>query len=121
MLKHKLRKVCSILELPEPPLVHFANVSCQTYLNFLQDLLFEKASVSQEQEIESDIVATCDQVLQIYLNCARTRSLKQKPTNQPVVHWILPLGPAKKGGIGITDSFNCCQPCELWVAWRRIH
>ncbi|GMH16314.1 hypothetical protein Nepgr_018155 [Nepenthes gracilis] len=96
ILHRKLRKACLILELSEPPVVHFENESHQNYLDFLQDLLSHKASVALELGIESELVSLCEKILQIYLDCARVRSLKQKPTDPPVLHWVLPLGSAQK-------------------------
>ncbi|GAB4852994.1 Protein big1 [Ancistrocladus abbreviatus] len=104
ILQHKLRKVCSVLELSDPPLVHFENESYQTYITILQDLLLKKASVSQELGAESELMVLCDKVLQIYLDCAGRRSPKQNPVNQPVAHWILPLGPAKKEELAARTS-----------------
>ncbi|XP_060676149.1 brefeldin A-inhibited guanine nucleotide-exchange protein 1 isoform X2 [Ziziphus jujuba] len=96
ILQKKLQKVCAILELSAPPMVHFENESYQSYLNFLQNLLVDSPLLCNEINIEAQLVAVCEKILQIYLNCTRTYSSQQKPVNQPVVHWILPLGSAKK-------------------------
>ena len=88
--------MCSILELPDPPLVHFENESYQNYLNFLQDLLLERESESEELDLEAQIIAVCEKILQMYLECAGTLSGKQKRSDQPVAHWILPLPSSKK-------------------------
>ncbi|KAK4437541.1 Brefeldin A-inhibited guanine nucleotide-exchange protein 1 [Sesamum alatum] len=66
----KLEKTCSTLEISEPPFIHFENVCYQNYLNFLHDLLTDNPSVSQENNIEAELVSVCEQVLQIYLDCA---------------------------------------------------
>lgn len=95
-LERKLQKVCSILELPDPPLVHFENESYQNYLNFLQDLLLERESESEELDLEAQIIVVCEKILQMYLECAGTLSGKQKRPDQPVAHWILPLPSSKK-------------------------
>ncbi|KAK9286659.1 hypothetical protein L1049_015059 [Liquidambar formosana] len=96
ILQTKLQKVCSILDLSDPPMVHFENESHQNYLNFLQNLLVDNPSLSEEMNIEQQLVTVCEEILQIYLSCAGCRSAQQKPVNQPVLHWILPLGSAKK-------------------------
>ncbi|KAG8657678.1 brefeldin A-inhibited guanine nucleotide-exchange protein 1 isoform X2 [Manihot esculenta] len=96
ILLKKLEKACSILELSDPPMVHFENESYQNYLNFLHDLLVDNPSVSKEMNIELQLVKVCEEILQIYLNCTGSQSTHQKPVNKQAVHWILPLGSAKK-------------------------
>ncbi|KAF5745827.1 brefeldin A-inhibited guanine nucleotide-exchange protein 1 [Tripterygium wilfordii] len=90
----KLQRACSILELSEPPTVHFENESLQNYLDFLQDLLVDNGSISKEINVELQLVTLCEKILQMYMKC--TGSGPQKPVDQPVVHWILPLGSARK-------------------------
>ncbi|KAK3005297.1 hypothetical protein RJ639_016907 [Escallonia herrerae] len=93
-LQQKVRQACSILEISDPPIVHFENESYQNYLGFLHELLVNNPSLSEEMNIEAQLVSVCEEVLQIYLDCARLQSLE--PVNKPVIHWILPLGLAKK-------------------------
>ncbi|KAJ9183199.1 hypothetical protein P3X46_007098 [Hevea brasiliensis] len=96
ILLKKLKKACSVLELSYPPMVHFENESHQNYLNFLHDLLLDNPPMSKEMNIELRLVEVCAKILQIYLNCTGSQSARQKPVNKLVVHWILPLGSAKK-------------------------
>lgn len=96
ILQKKLEKVCSILELTAPPVVHFENESYKNYLNFLQNALVDNPSLSEEMNIKAQLVAVCENILQIYLNCTELQSAEKKPTGQPVLRWILPLGTAKK-------------------------
>ncbi|XVF44671.1 hypothetical protein PTKIN_Ptkin02bG0142900 [Pterospermum kingtungense] len=95
-LQRKTQKACSILELSEPPMVHFENEAYQNYLNFLQDLVKNNPSVSEEMNLESLLVAVCEKILQIYLNCADYPYAMQTSVEKPVTHWILPLGSAKR-------------------------
>ena len=95
-LQLKLQKACSLLEISEPPVVHFENESYQNYLKFLQTLLHDKSSLSEELHVVSQIVAVCQKILQIYLNCAGYQPKHQNPSNGLTLHWILPLGSAKK-------------------------
>ncbi|XP_022727318.1 brefeldin A-inhibited guanine nucleotide-exchange protein 1-like isoform X2 [Durio zibethinus] len=95
-LQKKIQKACSILELSDPPMVHFENEAYQNYLNFLQDLVKNNPSVSEEMNLESLLVAVCEKILQIYLNCADYQCVQQKSVDKPVAHWILPLGSAKR-------------------------
>ncbi|GFP96991.1 brefeldin a-inhibited guanine nucleotide-exchange protein 1 [Phtheirospermum japonicum] len=89
----KLDKVCCILEISDPPLVHFENESYMNYLNILHDLLMNSPSLSKEKNIEAELVSVCKQVLQRYLECSGFGCVINK---QPVVNCFLPLGSAKK-------------------------
>lgn len=104
MLLMKLQKACSILEISEPPAVHFENESYQNYLNFLQHLIMDNPSVAEELNLEQQLVGVCEQILQIYLNCTGLQNSSQKQPSQPVAHWILPLGSAQKEELAARTS-----------------
>lgn len=91
-LHHKLDNACSILEISGPPLVHFENESFKNYLTCLRDLLVNGPSLSEQKNVEAELVSVCKRVLQIYLECGRFEYSPDKPK----VHCILPLGTAKK-------------------------
>ncbi|XVF67105.1 hypothetical protein PTKIN_Ptkin10aG0093900 [Pterospermum kingtungense] len=95
-LQKKIQKACSILELSDPPMVHFENEAYQNYLNFLEDLVKNNPSVSEEMNLESLLVAVCEKILQIYLNCTDHQYGQQKSVDKPATHWILPLGLGKR-------------------------
>ncbi|PHT41831.1 Brefeldin A-inhibited guanine nucleotide-exchange protein 4 [Capsicum baccatum] len=92
----KLQKACSILEVPEPPLVFFENESYQNYLNFLHGLLVNNSSFVEDKSIEPEFVGVCEEILRIYLDCAGLNSVKRKPDDKAIYQWNLPLGPSKK-------------------------
>ncbi|KAG5248206.1 brefeldin A-inhibited guanine nucleotide-exchange protein [Salix suchowensis] len=92
----KLLKACSIAEISDPPMVHFENESYKNYLDFLRDLLDDNPSMSEALNVEAQLAAVCEKILQIYLNCTGSRTVQQNPANKPVMHWILPSGSAKK-------------------------
>ena len=94
-LQLKLERACFLLETTHPPIVHFENESYQIYLRLL-DTLFKTSSLSEELGIESQLVAVCVKILQIYLKCARDQPKQQSANSHPTIHWILPLGSAKK-------------------------
>lgn len=81
-----------MLEISGPPLVHFENESYKNYLNFLHDLLVN-CPLSEEKNVEGELVSVCKKVLQIYLECS---GFEYVPQNKPKAHGILPLGSAKK-------------------------
>ncbi|KAK9667084.1 hypothetical protein RND81_14G231700 [Saponaria officinalis] len=95
-LLQKLQRACNMLDLSDPPVVHFQNESFQNYLNFLDDLLLERTSPSQDLDLEERTFLICEHILEIYLDCAGTHSNKQKPEDQPIAHWILPLPSTKR-------------------------
>ncbi|XVE66470.1 hypothetical protein DITRI_Ditri08aG0082100 [Diplodiscus trichospermus] len=95
-LQKKIQKACSILELSDPPMVHFENEAYQNYLNFLQDIVKNNLSVSEELNLESLLVAVCEKIMQIYLNCTDYHLAPKKSVEKPVAHWILPLGLGKR-------------------------
>ncbi|XP_044489045.1 brefeldin A-inhibited guanine nucleotide-exchange protein 1 isoform X2 [Mangifera indica] len=101
ILLKKLQKVCSALELSDPPMVHFENESYQNYLNFLQGLLRDNPFAS-EMNTESHLVEVCTKILRIYLNCTVSQQKPGKETR--AIHWILPLGSAKKEEVAARTS-----------------
>ncbi|KAL9417374.1 hypothetical protein AB3S75_040370 [Citrus x aurantiifolia] len=103
VLQKKLQRVCSVLELSDPPMVHFENESYQTYLNFLRDSLTGNPSASEELNIESHLVEACEMILQMYLNCTGQQKVKAVK-QQRVVRWILPLGSARKEELAARTS-----------------
>lgn len=92
----ELQKACSILEIPEPPLVFFENESYQNYLNFLHGLLVSNPSFVEEKNIEPELVGVCEEILRVYLECSGLNSVKKKPDDKAIYQWNLPLGSAKK-------------------------
>lgn len=104
ILLKKMQKACSILELSGPPMVHFENESFQNHLNFLQNLLVHDRFVYDEIDIEPEFVAVCENVLDIYLNCAGSLSSSHKSDTQPVPRRKLPLSSAKKEEIATRTS-----------------
>ncbi|KAG6502244.1 brefeldin A-inhibited guanine nucleotide-exchange protein 1-like isoform X1 [Zingiber officinale] len=91
----KFQKACSLLEIPGPPVVHFENESHQNLLKVLQTLLIEDRFLSNELKIESQVVMTCQNMFQIYLNCAG-KLTDEDSDIRPKLHWIVPLNANKK-------------------------
>ncbi|XP_076925144.1 brefeldin A-inhibited guanine nucleotide-exchange protein 1-like isoform X1 [Bidens hawaiensis] len=97
----KLQRACSVLEIPDPPVVHFENESYQNILNTLHHLLTSDPSLSEQMGIESHLFSICEEIIQIYLSCCRLQQPKQQ---QKPVHWILPLNSAVKDELGARTS-----------------
>eukprot|EP00258_Populus_trichocarpa_P038177 XP_024454196.1 brefeldin A-inhibited guanine nucleotide-exchange protein 1 isoform X1 [Populus trichocarpa] len=103
-LLKKLLKACYIAEISDPPMVHFENESYEKYLDFLRDLLDDNPSMSGALNVEAQLAAVCEKILQIYLNCTGLQTVQQDPANKPVIHWILPSGSAKKEELAARTS-----------------
>lgn len=94
-LQLQLQRVCSILEITEPPVVHFETETYQIYVNFLYDLHVRSSPLYEEKKVEQHLVSLCEEVLMMYLECAG-ESPNKKSENKSVLHWAVPLGSAKK-------------------------
>lgn len=95
ILQKKVRRACSILELSEPPMLHFENDTHQNYLDVLQDILTDNPGVSVELSIESQLITVCVKILKMYLKCTVFEGAELEETRQPK-NWILPMGAAAK-------------------------
>ncbi|CAG7873476.1 unnamed protein product [Brassica rapa] len=95
ILQKKVRRACSILELSEPPMLHFENDTHQNYLEVLQDILTDNPGVSVELSIESQLITVCVKILKMYLKCTVFEGAELEETKQPK-NWILPMGAAAK-------------------------
>lgn len=103
-LHQKLERVCSLLEIPEPPVVHFENECHQNYLSTLKKILRDNTPVSDETIIVSQIVSECDKILNIYLSCAGYRSVEQNADNELKFQRVLPLVSSKKEELAARTS-----------------
>ncbi|KAG9456630.1 hypothetical protein H6P81_001138 [Aristolochia fimbriata] len=99
----KLQKICSMLEVSEPPVVHFENEANNSFLKFLQTLLSDNYSAAEEMGIESQLVGVCEKIIKIYLHCAGFQSSRPS-SNGKTIRWILPLGSAKKEELAARTS-----------------
>lgn len=99
----KLQRACSILEISDPPVVHFENESYQNILNLLHHLLTSDPNLSEEMNIEARLFSVCQEIVQMYLSCCRLEQKQQQQQKKPV-HWILPLNSAVKDELGARTS-----------------
>ncbi|KAK1424098.1 hypothetical protein QVD17_19410 [Tagetes erecta] len=99
----KLQRACSILEISDPPVVHFENESYQNILTLLHHLLTSDPSLSEEMGIEGRLFSVCQEIVQMYLSCCRLEQQQQQQQKKPA-HWILPLNSAVKDELGARTS-----------------
>ncbi|CAN6477110.1 unnamed protein product [Victoria cruziana] len=104
ILQEKLHKVCLILEVSDPPSLHLENESYQNYLKFLQALIDDDPSLSEERGIELQLVAACEKILGIYIDCAGVSINQQLPGDRSKVRWVIPLGTIKKEELAARTS-----------------
>ncbi|KAG2607303.1 hypothetical protein PVAP13_4NG237500 [Panicum virgatum] len=95
-LQMKFHKACSLLEVSEPAIVHFENESYQSYLKLLQALQHDYPNLSEEMDIESQVLNTCKKILQTYLNCARHEPCDESSHRNPSLNCAVPLSATKK-------------------------
>ena len=100
----KFHKACSLLEVSEPAVIHFENESYQSHLKLLQALLHDNPSLSRDMNIESQIMLISVKILRTYLSCAGHEPSKDASCRDPAVHWVLPLGAAKKEELSARTS-----------------
>lgn len=91
----KLHIACSILEVSEPAVIHFESESYQSYLKLLQALLHDNPSLSENMNVESQIMLVCEKILRLYLTCAGHEPSNDVSGRDPALH-RLPLVTAKK-------------------------
>ncbi|PKA56563.1 Brefeldin A-inhibited guanine nucleotide-exchange protein 1 [Apostasia shenzhenica] len=103
-LLERLERACSLIEIPDPPVVPFENECHQSYLKFLQCLLVNNTPVPEDTSIESLIVSECEKMIQMYLHCAGYTSAKHGTENCLKVHLVLPLVSAKKEELSARTS-----------------
>ncbi|CAD6336232.1 unnamed protein product [Miscanthus lutarioriparius] len=95
-LQMKFHKACSLLEVSEPAIVHFENESYQSYIKLLQALQHDYPSLSEEMNIESQVLDTCEQILRTYLKCTGHKPYDETSQRNPSLHYAVPLSAAKK-------------------------
>ncbi|KAG8070129.1 hypothetical protein GUJ93_ZPchr0006g41232 [Zizania palustris] len=121
-LHMKFHKACSLLEVSEPAVIHFENESYQSYLKLLQALLLDNPSMSEDMNIESQIMIVSEKILRKYLNCAGHGQTNDASRRDPALRWILPLGTAKKEELSARTSLNSGVEASCKIdpgAWRE--
>lgn len=95
-LRMKLQDLNSMTQLQDPPLLRLENDSYQICLSLLQNILLD-APIDGDPEIEAHLTELCKEVLQIYLNAAKSwQPVHASSSAQPKPHWLIPLGSGKR-------------------------
>ncbi|KAF7139369.1 hypothetical protein RHSIM_Rhsim07G0026500 [Rhododendron simsii] len=94
-LRSKLQELGSITQMQDPPLLRLENESYQICLTFLQNLILDRPESYDEEEVESHLVDLCLEVLQFYIEIARSGQVSQS-SNGGGPQWLIPLGSGKR-------------------------
>ncbi|KAJ1259956.1 hypothetical protein BS78_10G194900 [Paspalum vaginatum] len=103
-LHMKFHKACSLLEVSEPAIVHFENECYQSYLRLLQALQHDCPSLSEEMNLESQVLDICKKILQTYLKCAGHGPCDEVSHRNPSLRCAVPLSAAKKEELAARTS-----------------
>jgi brefeldin A-inhibited guanine nucleotide-exchange protein len=117
-LRMKFHKACSLLEVSEPAIVHFENESYQSYLKFLQALQHDYPSLSEEMNVEPQILDACEKILRLYLKCAGHEPSDEVSNRNPSLQYAVPLSAAKKEELAARTSL-VLQVMKLLGDWER--
>ncbi|KAL7238688.1 hypothetical protein ACSBR2_004729 [Camellia fascicularis] len=95
-LRSKLQELGSITQMQDPPLLRLENESYQICLTFLQNLILDRPENYEEAEVESYLVDLCREVLQFYVEIARSEKMSESSVGGGFPHWLIPLGSGKR-------------------------
>ena len=94
-LRSKLQELGPMTQMQDPPLLRLENESYQICLTFLQNLILDRPESYDDAEAESYLVDLCREVLQFYIEIARSGQITESSSSgQP--HWLIPLGSGKR-------------------------
>ncbi|KAI8028527.1 Brefeldin A-inhibited guanine nucleotide-exchange protein 2 [Camellia lanceoleosa] len=94
-LRSKLQEFASMTQMQDPPLLRLENESYQICLTFLQNLILDRPESYDEAEVESYLVDLCQEVLQFYIEIARSGQTSESSLGgRP--QWLIPLGSGKR-------------------------
>lgn len=95
VLRSKLQELGSMTQMQDPPLLRLENESYQICLTLLQNLILDRPPSYEEAEVESYLVDLCHEVLQFYVETARSGQIPESSLGvQP--RWLIPLGSGKR-------------------------
>lgn len=94
-LRYKLQELGSMTQMQDPPLLRLENESYQICLTLLQNLMLDRPPSYEEAEVESYLVDLCREVLQFYVETARSGQISQSSLGVSA-RWLIPLGSGKR-------------------------
>ncbi|KAG6728243.1 hypothetical protein I3843_02G144500 [Carya illinoinensis] len=94
MLRSKLQDFGSMTQMQDPPLLRLENESYQICFTFIQNLILDRPPSYDEAQVESCLVDLCKEILQFYIETARSGQISESSIGQ--LHWQIPLGSGKR-------------------------
>lgn len=94
-LRAKLQELASMTQMQDPPLLRLENESYQVCLTLLQNLAEDRGSDYGEAGVEAYLVKLCQEVLQFYIEIARSGP-KAESSVTGQVQWLIPLGSGRR-------------------------
>lgn len=100
ILRSRLQELGPMTQMQDPPLLRLENESYQICLTFLQNLVTDEskeAGEEEEEEIESLLVKTCQEVLNFYIETSSSAKKQQSESSRGSGYrWRIPLGSGKR-------------------------
>ncbi|CAL9114035.1 unnamed protein product [Musa acuminata var. zebrina] len=94
-LRSKLQELGSMTQMQDPPLLRLENESYHSCLVLLQNIVTDRHRNSN-LEVEASLVDLCNEVLEVYIRTATGQSGEASTGAQPISHWLIPVGSAKR-------------------------
>nr|XP_009413775.1 PREDICTED: brefeldin A-inhibited guanine nucleotide-exchange protein 2-like [Musa acuminata subsp. malaccensis] len=94
-LRSKLQELGSMTQMQDPPLLRLENESYHSCLVLLQNIVTDRHRNSN-LEAEASLVDLCNEVLEVYIRTATGQSGEASTGAQPISHWLIPVGSAKR-------------------------
>ncbi|CAL9155252.1 unnamed protein product [Musa hybrid cultivar] len=94
-LRYKLQELGSMTQMQDPPLLRLENESYHSCLVLLQNIVTDRHR-NCNLEAEASLVDLCNEVLEVYIRTATGQSGEASTGAQPISHWLIPVGSAKR-------------------------
>ncbi|KAK8941983.1 Brefeldin A-inhibited guanine nucleotide-exchange protein 2 [Platanthera guangdongensis] len=95
-LRLKLQDLSFMTQLQDPPLLRLENESYHACLTLLQNILSDSRA-GEDREVEAYLVDLCREVLQVYLDAAKSwQHANGSTSSRPKPRWHVPLGSGKR-------------------------
>ncbi|URE30226.1 Guanine nucleotide-exchange protein [Musa troglodytarum] len=94
-LRSKLQELGSMTQMQDPPLLRLENESYHSCLVLLQNIVTDRHR-NGDLEAEACLVDLCNEVLEVYIRTAMGQPGEASSGAQPISHWLIPVGSAKR-------------------------
>ncbi|THU69394.1 hypothetical protein C4D60_Mb08t13950 [Musa balbisiana] len=94
-LRSKLQELGSMTQMQDPPLLRLENESYHSCVILLQNIVTDRHR-NCDLEAEASLVDLCNEVLEVYIRTATGQSGEASTGAQPISHWLIPVGSAKR-------------------------